>query len=92
MWEESQETGTRIFFADAAHFRAEAELRGKWVQKGRTCPGGLDQSQLWREGQLLLGGMFGNWGCGVAGTGWQQQLGHLGCFPEATERDGIPGP
>ena len=33
MWEESQGTGTQIFFADEAHFRADAELRGKWVQK-----------------------------------------------------------
>ena len=33
MWEESQGTGTRIFCADEAHFRADAELRGKWVQK-----------------------------------------------------------
>ena len=37
MWEESRETGTRIFFADAAHFRADAELRGKWVQKGEPA-------------------------------------------------------
>ena len=29
MWEESQGSGTRIFFADEAHFRADAELRGK---------------------------------------------------------------
>ena len=37
MWEESRETGTRIFFADEAHFRADAELRGKWVQKGEPA-------------------------------------------------------
>ena len=30
MWEESQGTGTWIFFADEAHFRADAELRGRW--------------------------------------------------------------
>jgi len=37
MWEESQGTGARIFFADEAHFRADAELRGKWVQKGEPA-------------------------------------------------------
>ena len=35
--EESQRTGARIFFADEAHFRAEAELRGKWVLKGEPA-------------------------------------------------------
>ena len=38
MWEESQGAGTRIFFADEAHFRADAELRGKWVQQGEPAP------------------------------------------------------
>ena len=37
MWEESQGSGTRIFFADEAHFRADAELRGKWVQRGEPA-------------------------------------------------------
>ena len=37
LWEEAQRTGARIFFADEAHFRADAELRGKWVLKGRAC-------------------------------------------------------
>ena len=27
-------TGGKIFFADEAHFRADAELRGKWTLKG----------------------------------------------------------
>ena len=37
MKEESQERGARIFFADEAHFRADAELRGKWVLKGESA-------------------------------------------------------
>ena len=37
MWEESRGTGTRIFFADEAHFRADTELRGKWVQRGEPA-------------------------------------------------------
>ena len=31
---QAQESGEKVFFADEAHFRADAELRGKWVQKG----------------------------------------------------------
>ena len=35
--EEAQRTGARIFFADEAHFRADAELRGKWVLRGEPA-------------------------------------------------------
>lgn len=41
---EARATGARIFFADEAHFRADADLHGKWVLKGKpalvdsTCP------------------------------------------------------
>ena len=35
--EEAQRTGARIFFADEAHFRADAELRGKWVLRGEAA-------------------------------------------------------
>ena len=31
LYEEARRTGAKIFFADEAHFRADAELRGKWV-------------------------------------------------------------
>ena len=30
-------SGAKIFFADAAHFRADAELRGKWVLRGEPA-------------------------------------------------------
>ena len=32
--EETRRSGARFFFADEAHFRADAELRGKWVLRG----------------------------------------------------------
>ena len=41
---EAQVTGAKVFFADEAHFRADADLHGKWVLKGKpaladsTCP------------------------------------------------------
>lgn len=31
---EAEATGTKIFFVDEAHFRADADLRGKWVSRG----------------------------------------------------------
>ena len=36
-WDEARRTGAKIFFADEAHFRADAELRGKWVLKGKPA-------------------------------------------------------
>jgi len=41
---EAQARGAKIFFVDEAHFRADGDLRGKWVLKGHpalvdsTCP------------------------------------------------------
>ena len=37
LWDEAHRSGARIFFADEAHFRADAELRGKWVLKGEAA-------------------------------------------------------
>ena len=35
--DEAGRTGAKVFFADEAHFRADAELRGKWVLKGEPA-------------------------------------------------------
>ena len=37
LWDEAGRNGVKIFFADEAHFRADAELRGKWVLKGEPA-------------------------------------------------------
>ena len=37
LMDESGHTGAKVFFADEAHFRADAELRGKWVLKGEPA-------------------------------------------------------
>ena len=34
---QAQESGEKIFFADEAHLRADAELRGKWVLRGEPA-------------------------------------------------------
>ena len=85
LWDEAHRSGARIFFADEAHFRADAELRGKWVLKGESGLGGLQQPALWREGQLLLGGVPGDRRGGVDGAGGEQQRRNLGCLSGATE-------
>ena len=36
-WDQSGRTGGKVFFADEAHFRADAELRGKWVLRGEPA-------------------------------------------------------
>ena len=35
--EEACQSNAKIFFADEAHFRADAELRGKWVSRGEPA-------------------------------------------------------
>ena len=37
LWDEARRTGGKVFFADEAHFRADAELRGKWVLRGEPA-------------------------------------------------------
>ena len=37
LWDEARRSGAKIYFADEAHFRADAELRDKWVQKGEPA-------------------------------------------------------
>ena len=48
LWDEAGRTGGKIFFADEAHFRADAELRGKWVLKGEPA---LVNSSSLRHGE-----------------------------------------
>ena len=83
--EEAQRTEARIFFADEAHFRADAELRGKWVLKGQPA---LVDSTSPRYGEKA------NYYSAVClETGeveWMElegnsNSGDLGCLPEATE-------
>ena len=37
LWDEARRSGAKTFFADEAHFRADAELRGKWVLRGKPA-------------------------------------------------------
>ena len=48
--DEAQQVGAKVFFVDEAHFRADADLRGKWVLKGGNS------SELRGNEQLTAGG------------------------------------
>ena len=37
LWDEARRSGAKISLADEAHFRAGAELRGKWVLRGEPA-------------------------------------------------------
>ena len=56
LWDGARRTGGKIFFADEAHFRADAELRGKWVLKGEPAPR-FHEGRLWwtRPAPVLAG-------------------------------------
>ena len=86
LWHEAHGCGAKIFFADEAHFRADAKLRGKWVLRGEPALVDSSSPALWRESKLLLGGLPGDGRGGMDGAGRQQQLWNLGCLPGATER------
>ncbi len=42
---EAQQVGAKVFFAGEAHFRADADLRGKWVLEGE--PALVDSTSPW---------------------------------------------
>ena len=73
--EEAQRTGAKTFFADEAHFRADADpvsgygagSAGQVGAEGGAGCGGLDQPTIWGEGQLLFAGMLGDRG---GWSGW----------------------
>ena len=67
--QEARLTAGKIFFADEAHFRADAELRSKWVLKGEPALVDSSSPRWGEQGQLLLGGVPGDGGGGVDGTG-----------------------
>ena len=76
--EKAEGTDGKIFFADEAHFRADAELRGKWTLRGEPA---LVDSTSPRRGErvsyysaVCLGYGRG----GMDGTGGEQQCRNIG--------------
>ena len=62
--DEAWRTGAKIFFADEAHFRADAELRGKWVLRGEpalvdsTSPSYGEKASYYSAVRLDLGDFY----------------------------------
>ena len=83
--EEAQRSGAKIFFADEAHIRADAELRGKWVLRGESALVDSSSPRYGEKVQLLLGGLPGDRRGGMDGTGGEQQLRNLSRLPGTTE-------
>ena len=57
---EARAVGARILFVDEAHFRADVELRARWVLRGEPAWVQLDQSPAGRESYLQLGHLPGD--------------------------------
>ena len=101
--DEAWRTGAKIFFADEAHFRADAELRGKWVLKGEPAPR-FHEGRLWwtRPARAMAKRPATTRQCawrpvrcpresggGVDGPGGEQQLRNLGCLPGAVAAEAL---
>ena len=100
LWEEARRTGAKTFFADEAHFRADADLRDKWVMKREPA---LVDSNSPRYGEkasyysavCLETGEVEWIDASASSAGGQQQRRNLGCLPgtvagearQASERD-----
>ena len=102
--DEAWRTGAKIFFADEAHFRADAELRGKWVLKGEPAPRFHESRPWWTRPARAMAKRPATtrqcaWrpvracpresGGGVDGPGGEQQLRNLGCLPGAVAAEAL---
>ena len=90
--DESRRTDGKVFFIGEAHFRADAELRGKWVLRGEpalvdsSSPKYGEKASYYSAVCLETGEV--EWMDASAGSaGGQQQLRDLGCLPGAFARE-----
>ena len=70
----ARRSGAKIFFADEAHFQADADLRGKWVLRGEPALVGSTSPRRGEKVSYYSAGVPGNRRGGGDGTGRQQQL------------------
>ncbi len=82
--DEARRFGAKIFFADEAHFRADAELRGKWVLRGEpalvdsSSPRYGEKASYYSAVCLETGEV--EWR-ELEGAGGKQQLRNIGSLP-----------
>ena len=81
--EESRRSGAKIFFADKAHSRAEAALRGEWALKGESAL--VDSASPQRGKRRAVTRRF-VWRDGLDGTRREQQRRNLSRLPDVIER------
>ena len=76
---QAQESGEKIFFADEAHFRADAELRGKWVLRAEpalvdsTSPRYGEKASYYSAVCLETGGGGGSQGRARRAPSWDRR-------------------
>ena len=58
--DEVERTGGKIFFADEAHFRADAELQGKWTLKGEPVLMDSTSPRRGEKASYYSGGVLGD--------------------------------
>lgn len=58
--EEAGRIGAKIFFADEAHFRTDAELQGKWTLKGEPALVDSTSPRRGEKASYLFGGVPGD--------------------------------
>ena len=80
----ARSTGAKIFFADEAHFQADADLRGKWVLKEEPALVDSTSPRRGEKASYYSGGVPGDRGGGGDGTDGQQQRCHRNHLPAAT--------
>jgi hypothetical protein len=69
------QSGAKHWFVDEAHFRAEGDLRGKWVQRGERALVDSTSPRRAEKVTRLFGRLSGDRGGGGAGSGRLQQPG-----------------
>ena len=82
---QARRSGARIFFADEAHFRADAELRVKWVLKGEPALVDSSSPRYGEKASYYSAVCLETGEVEVDGTGREQQRRNIGDLPESTE-------
>ena len=91
--EEAERIGAKIFFVDEAHFRADADLRGKWVLKGEPALVDSTSPSVGREAPATTREFVWRVGRWIShGNSWKQQCRDLHRLFTAAYEKTITGP
>ncbi len=79
--DEARRFGAKIFFADEAHFRADAELRGKWVLRGEPALVDSSSPRYGEKASYYSAVCLESGEVELEGAGGKQQLRNIGSLP-----------